>query len=414
MGVTVGKLKKVKNHAGLRSRGMEDTIIVWFDPNISVSDENILGSLNQLRPLINTIKIFTDVNECLDFFSHVKKEIIFMIVSGTAGKQLVPEIEKMTHIDSIYVFCINKSQHQLWAKQYRKVRGVYTQIGYIYEALKRDIETRERIIGPIHIVASSSMNDFNELDQSFMYSHLLKEILLELEYDNNAKTDFIDFCRFQYSNNDVMLKVIDEFEQKYDHPSPIWWYTRTCFIYSLLNKALRIQDLEIIIMMGFIVRDLHRQIETLHSKSRNKNSIIVYRGQGMSLIEFNKLKDNQGGIVSFHSFLSTSIDREVSLSFAESARNNPDLIGILFEMEADPSISIAPFVSLDNVSYYLNEESEYLFSMNTIFRIGEIKNLDDRLWEVHLTLSSNNDEQLQYVSFNICNKRLQVKRPGSG
>ncbi len=73
MGVTGGKFKKVKNHAGLRPRVMEDAVIVWFDPNISASDENIRESLNQLRPLIKKIKIFTDVDECIDFFSHVKK-----------------------------------------------------------------------------------------------------------------------------------------------------------------------------------------------------------------------------------------------------------------------------------------------------------------------------------------------------
>ena len=377
------------------SHAIDDIVLVWFDPNISETDKNIQDSLNQLRPIIHTIKIFNNEDECTDFFAHVKNETIFIIVSGSAGEKFVPHIETITQIDSIYVFCLNKSKHQSWAKNCPKVKGIYTQIGYIYEALKRDIENCVRILGPIHIIASPSTTDSNELDQSFMYSHLLKEILLEMEYDNKAKKDFIDFCRNQYADNKPMLQLVDEFKHKYDRPSPIWWYTRTCFVYSVLNKALRIRDLETILMMGFIVRDLHRQIEKLHSKSRNKDLIIVYRGQGMSPIEFNKIKDNQGGLVSFHSFLSTSIDRQISLAYAESARTDPDLIGILFQMKIDPSIPLAPFVSLDDISYYASKEKEYLFSMNTIFRIGEIKNLDDRLWEVHLTLTSNNDEQLQ-------------------
>jgi hypothetical protein len=51
--------------------------------------------------------------------------------------------------------------------------------------------------------------------------------------------------------------MIDDFEQNYDKPSPVWWYTLECFTYKMLNRALREQDVGIIIKMGFFVRDLH-------------------------------------------------------------------------------------------------------------------------------------------------------------
>jgi hypothetical protein len=63
--------------------------------------------------------------------------------------------------------------------------------------------------------------------------------------------------------------------------------------------------------------------------------------------------------------------------FADSARQNPDLIGILFHMEINPSISTTTFTSLDNVSYYLSKEKEILFSMHTGFRIGEMKEIGE-------------------------------------
>ncbi|CAF4434233.1 unnamed protein product, partial [Adineta steineri] len=47
----------------------------------------------------------------------------------------------------------------------------------------------------------------------------------------------------------------------------------------MLNKALRTQDIEIIIKMGFFIRDLHQQIELLHSATKNQGSLTVYRGQ---------------------------------------------------------------------------------------------------------------------------------------
>jgi len=52
-----------------------------------------------------------------------------------------------------------------------------------------------------------------------------------------------------------------------------------CF--SIFNKALRTQNIDIILKMGFFVRDLHRQIEELHSKIDKHKRLTLYRGQGM-------------------------------------------------------------------------------------------------------------------------------------
>jgi tetratricopeptide (TPR) repeat protein len=109
---------------------------------------------------------------------------------------------------------------------------------------------------------------------------------------------------------------------------------------------------------------------------------------------FMKMCRSKGGLISFNNFLSTSADRAVAQIFAESARGNSDLTGVLFRMEIDPSISSTPFACPNSIGYYTNLEDEILFSMHTVFRIGEMEQIDDRLWEVHLRLTSDNDEQL--------------------
>jgi tetratricopeptide (TPR) repeat protein len=162
----------------------------------------------------------------------------------------------------------------------------------------------------------------------------------------------------------------------------------------MLNKALRVQDVEAIIKMGFFARDLHRQIEQLYSESGDRHCFTVYRGQGVFNGEFMKISQSKGGFLSFNNFLSTSTDRDFAKIFADSARNNADLTGVLFRMEIDPFISSTPFASTSNNGFYPNPEDEILFSMHTIFRIGEMKQIEDRLWEVHLTLTSDSDEQL--------------------
>ncbi|CAF3832818.1 unnamed protein product [Rotaria sp. Silwood1] len=171
-----------------------------------------------------------------------------------------------------------------------------------------------------------------------MYSQLLKEILLEDEYDEQQKKTLVNFCQDHYAGNNSELKIIDEFEQKYPEPSDIWWYTRECFLYRMVNKALRTQDIEVIMKMGFFIRGLHQHIEQFHSQQIYQRSLIVYRGQGMDQTEFEKIYSNKGGLLAFNSFLSTSIVRDVSSRFARVARdkslspNHPSLATIHHNM----------------------------------------------------------------------------------
>ncbi|CAF4646169.1 unnamed protein product [Rotaria sp. Silwood2] len=69
-------------------------------------------------------------------------------------------------------------------------------------------------------------------------------------------------------------------------------------------------------------------------------------------------------------------------------------------MFIDPSTSSAPFASLRRVSAYENEE-EILFSMHTVFRFVDIKQLEDLVWQVDLVLTADNDEELKELTEHI-------------
>ena len=154
--------------------------------------------------------------------------------------------------------------------------------------------------------------------------------------------------------------------------------------------------------MGFFIHDLHRQIEHLHqnqiSQYRGK-PFTVYRGQGLSNEHFQKLKKTRGGLMSFNSFLSTSKKRDVSFDFAQKSSRNPDMVGILFEMTIDPKITCTPFADIQDDSYF-QAEAEILFSMHTVFRIGSIRSINksERLFEVQLTLTADDDEGLRILT----------------
>ncbi|CAF1427765.1 unnamed protein product [Adineta ricciae] len=244
--------------------------------------------------------------------------------------------------------------------------------------------------------------NLNQLEANFMYTQLFKEILLEIEYDEHSIKFLTTYWRKLFADNKVKLNLIDEFDRRYCSENAIEWYTRDCFIYRMLNQSLREFDSENLMNMSFFLRDIHMQIQELHRKQVNDYNgqpFLVYRGQRLSKVDFEKLLKTKGGLISFNSFLSTSRDREVSSRFANGAIVNTDTVGVLFQISIDPTIVSTPFASIQQVSFFLEEE--ILFSMHAVFRVQEIKesNHENPLYEVELKLTNeDNDEQLHTLT----------------
>jgi tetratricopeptide (TPR) repeat protein len=284
-------------------------------------------------------------------------------------------------------------------KKWPKVRSISNNITELCESLKE--ATRKMDDDPIGMSFAPSNDidneDLDHLDQSFMYTQLIKEILLELNYDNKSVQDLVDYCRKKYAGKETELKTITKLEQDYREEKPIWWYTIESFLYRMLNKTLREQHFESIIRMGFFIYDLHRHIDQLHKEQKTKftEPFKVYRSQGMSRVDFEKLKKSKGGLLAFNSFLSTSLDYDAAQKFLRTSLRDSQLITIFFTLSIDPSVSSAPFALIDEVSYFKTEK-EILFSMLTVFRIERIEqnDADDRIWNVDLTLTSDSDQQM--------------------
>ncbi|CAF2021758.1 unnamed protein product [Rotaria magnacalcarata] len=398
-------------------RIVQNIPILWLNPNIYESQDGFRDSIVQLQHIFNDITVFNDADRFVDFLTEIKHEKTCMIVSNDVGQHVVPLIHDAPQLDAIYIVSETKTTQREWTKNWSKVRGIFTEIQHVCESLERAAIICDQNSISINIISLSDAlhQNLDQLDQSFMYTQLLKEILLEFPYSERSLEILVDHCRDQYTDNDFELKKIDEFFRDYRLKSPIFWYTYATFIYYMLNQALRTQEVGSIITMGVFVRDLHKNIEQLHSEQSNGHktgSFVVYRGQGVSNYDFEKIKRSEGGLLSFNSFLSTSIDHDVSFAFADSNRGNPDLVGILFHITIDPLVSSIPFASLDNVSHFTSEK-EILFSMHSVFRIGEIKRIydDDRFWQVELTLTKDNDQQLWALTERIREETESESKP---
>ena len=393
-------------------RRIQNFLLVWLDESINEdNNDDSRNTISKLREVVNTVHTFTDTGECINFITDIKTEKAFIISSGAFGQTTVPIVHDMAQVSTIYILCGNKTRHEQWVQKWPKVKGVFTDIKPIYEALKKSVRECDQNAISMSFVTTSGGDTTNKsldkLDPSFMYTQILKEILLTIDFQQEHIKEFISYCREQFDGNSAELKNVDKLEKEYDHHTPVWWYTYHCFIYSMLNRALRTMEVDLIINMGFFIRDLHKHIAQLHSEQYTGNSqsdsFIVYRGQGLSPTDFDHLMQARGELLSFNNFLSTSKNRQTAFDFACETIQTADTMGILFVMKIDTSTPSTPFANVRDVSYYQSEE-EILFSMHSIFRIGHMKQIDSnngRLWQVELTLTSNNDPQLHALTAQI-------------
>ncbi len=242
----------------------------------------------------------------------------------------------------------------------------------------------------ISIFSTGQGQSTSGINGHFVHSQLLIDCLIRMKPNLTDKDELISLCKKQYEGNIQELKIVEEFEQNYSPSSALWWYTRQSFVYRVLNKALREQDIDFLFLFRFFIRDIKQQLEN----NKCRSSIRVYRGQLMSKDEVKILKNNTKQFISINSFLSTSADRQLALSFL----NNPDISNglerVLFKIDADPRIeNIKPFSDITSYSYFSNEE-EILFMVGSIFQLVQVDRNQNGIWMIRMKLCSGNDHQL--------------------
>lgn len=372
----------------------ENFILIWLDPLRDPDHPETKDSIRYFQELVHLVSLIFDDDHCLDYISGIEHEKIFLIISEHYARQFIPILTDCPQIDSIYVHCKDRDQYERWALEQKKIKGVFNQLEPIYDALRRDIRKCEDDLIPFTVTACNS-----QWNPSFIRSQLIKEILLDLPYSPNAKFDFATLCTSIYHGNAYQWDRIQHFAVENDQTSSIRWYTSECCVYSILNKAFRLADVNILLKMGFFIRDLHHEIAERHRQTNKLDRLIVYRGQGMSEESFQRIINHRSGFLSFDNFFIATTDEDVALAYA---RDNSLLTGILFRMEIDRRKAL--FTPLDKINYSGESSDEVLFSTHTIFRIEYFKKLEDKFWQIDLTLSTKDDADFEKLKKDLREK----------
>ena len=383
----------------------DEFVLIWLDSQLDTS-EDCREAKQALHRITNTLLTFSDVDTCLSFLTTnttpENEHHICLIVSGGLSSQLLASpLIHAQQIITIAIYCFHTENYKEQGREITKLLGVFDELDPLLCALnQRLIDFRKTYsVGSSLLFKAhdSSLKNLSKENATFMWFHLLLQALYRLPRTDEARLRMIQACVNHYADNVVQSRMIEEFRKTYKPDHSVEWYTRDSFVYRIINRALRRQNIETIFTFFPFIGDLHDQLKLLHTEFLDlgvSQIITVYRGQHIRIDELQKVKDSINGLFSMNTFFSTSIDRDVSRTFALKS-NDIKLVSILYEIIIDMDVPAAPFSNVGGQSLF-NSEQEILFSADAIFRVESAdEKIDEygQFWLIKLRLVDERTEQ---------------------
>ncbi|CAF1340202.1 unnamed protein product [Didymodactylos carnosus] len=349
----------------LNTKTGEDITLIWYDQKIDIEIQTLMDNTNDCNYLCYTSEQLKEEVE-----KNVNEKII-LIVSGQLAQETLSTFHGKDDIDSVYIFCKKSQQYQplIDSKKYPKLVGIYTQYKELFDVIQKQL----RILIKFRIF-SQKPKAFRLLSNDsggYLWYQLLKDFLFKMPVTETTEKEMLACCRYQYRSNPKQLEMIDEFEEIYASPQAITWYTRDSFLYRIVNRALRTQDIDALMQLRYIVTDLCALLkQTSDEQKAKRTNRTLYRGLRLSDIEIEQLKGNEGNLLATNGFLSTTPSLAVAVAFAANVIFEINMQGVPMKavrekinlisrrhwlIRFSPALSDAPSIwkSSKTVSYFL-------------------------------------------------------------
>ncbi|CAF3336236.1 unnamed protein product [Rotaria socialis] len=362
----------------------EDFSLVWLSEK-----RNQIEVPGQLRSIINYLKLYHNVEQCVKYVLSIQSEKIFLIIPDTLSNAVIPRVHDHCHLEHIYIYCPWRVSNDLCVEKYPKVSGIFTDNVLMMKKLKTDYQSSSHNLCSTSMLISEKKTTNTDLNNTAInWFPFLIETVIYTPQSDLMKKYLLNKCELDYIDNELEQKSIEDFRQHYKAADVFSWYKRDCFIYRLLNKALRSESIATLFKFRFFLTDLHCQLEKLHlsfieQAPVSQNQWTFYRGQGMNNEEFNKIKVTVGQLISINTFFLTTTNFETAMECASNAERNSSVQSIVFEIVVNRSVAklAKPF----GVITQDEDANEILFSPGTVFHTESIEQ-HDSVWYIKLKL----------------------------
>ncbi|CAF0956109.1 unnamed protein product, partial [Didymodactylos carnosus] len=349
---------------------LEEFRIIWLDNDLNDKEKSVHIQIG-LQTYVQTINQYRSIEQCYNDIRQMTKEKIFLIISGfLPPEKYLSDINRLQQVLCVYLF--NSSSEEFpWIKQYRKLSEI-DNISCLDERIRDDVGKYSNLFKSLEIDATKKpMKNLNIESRLFILHQLLTEVLLRLPKTEQSKTDFIEFCRGYFQNNQFMLQKVELVDNTYPHVTPIEWYTSPLFLLSsVVNKTCRTENIRLMFKVRIFMRDLYDQLKGLHQQMVDTitSPLTVFRGMIMMEEELKKLQNNIGGFVLTNSFLSTTHERDVAIAFSGEGKVPLGYVSVVFKIEIDAERNKSkPFGYLREETAN-KDEDEILLSIGMIFK----------------------------------------------
>lgn len=383
--LSLTKLDQFQNH--------DDFIVMW----VSSDDPP-----DEFQHFSHYLKTYHSQENALNYINEMKSERKILLILTDFESSVY--FDHCRQIHSIYIFLNESSLNQHEKKSSSKIIGLFTDLDQLITRLRKDILLTYRHDLPLKI---SSINEIS-IEESFtnlqgnsmtlFWNQMLVYYLTKFPHGdmNDLKQEMLEQCRLEYENDPRELEKIHEFNENCSLANVFNWYTKNSFLYRLLNKAFRTQNLPLICKFRYFLILLYEKFQNL-SNEQAHNPSIVYRGQILEEMTLQTLQNNLGNMISINTFFSTSHDESIARTFVYGSSQ-----AVVFHIHIPEEIhsSFKPFVDLSMFSSF-STEREILFFLGSVFSIDSIDKETDSIWIVHLTLQNHISEHLQKLIGNF-------------
>jgi Tfp pilus assembly protein PilF len=355
----------------------ESITLLWFDPNIG-SREDTEMTKQHLRQINDYVKFYADLELCVTYIQSIKSEKIFLITSGKKASEILPRVSNLRQIDSIFIFCMKPERYQHLTDKYSNIIDIYTNLDALCISIREQVNLVEKQLEAFSFFDQhqQSTKDLSKQSGEFLWFQLFNHVIVRLPRNQQAKQQMIEVCRQYYRGHTKHLRLIDEFERDYRPEEAIRWYTKQSFVYKLVNKALRSEDIDQLHTFRCLIGDLSESLAREHEKilSSDEEILTFYRGAKLDREEFDQLKENQGKLISTNGYLSTSRLRSLALAFAMKPSKRTNAISVLFEIQCVVKElgKTVIFADIARFSDYPTEQ-EVLFDLSAAFKLESIE-----------------------------------------
>ncbi|CAF0863288.1 unnamed protein product [Adineta steineri] len=306
---------------------------------------------------------FNITAECIEHLETCGRQRVVLILSGShaQNKTLVSEFKRLPQIAMIYRHLSQEQFHQ-WSERWS--------VDSLFSGRNK---LSRKIIG-------TPVQNLDEASRLRLIEILSNEFIVNLPSTEEAKQDFIDFCRSTYKDNAICLRQIEDFQNNYSEGKAMKWYTKSNnFVFYIVGQTCSTFNFTNYFNIRFILHDLYLELKNLHDEQSSmwpESFLVVYRGKSMAQKELSRLP-KMGELFVTRGFLSCTTDYEIAELFSGEDQGSNDQVNVIISMWIDrEEVTSKPIAFMKGESSFGDEE-EVILPMGIVFRTVSYEEIDN-------------------------------------